>query len=275
MLKQLKKQGNCYLVLLVFIFYKLVVEVSAIELNGDFIQGGIIFGKSSTEDKVFYNNQNIPIDKKGNFLIGLGRNHPKVGDLKIIKPNKQIIKKNIKIEQRKYEIQKINNLEKSKVTPPEKFFKRIKDEGIKIRKAKSSDVNFSYYQVGFQMPAQGIITGVYGSQRILNGIPKRPHYGIDIANKIGTPILAPSDGVVVLVEKNLYFSGGTIIISHGRGLSSSLLHLNDILVEKQAIIKKGEVIGFMGESGRATGPHLDWRMELRGVRIDPYLLIKK
>ena len=125
------------------------------------------------------------------------------------------------------------------------------------------------------MPAQGIITGVYGSQRILNGIPKRPHYGIDIANKIGTPILAPSDGVVVLVEKNLYFSGGTIIISHGRGLSSSLLHLNDILVEKQAIIKKGEVIGFMGETGRATGPHLDWRMELRGVRVDPYLLIKK
>ena len=275
MLKQLKKQGNCYLVLLVFIFYKLVVEVSAIELNGDFIQGGIIFGKSSTEDKVFYNNQNIPLDEKGNFLIGLGRNHPKVGDLKIIKPNKQIIKKNIKIIQRKYEIQKINNLEKSKVTPPEKFFKRIKDEGIKIRKAKSFEVNFSYYQAGFQMPAQGIITGVYGSQRILNGIPKRPHYGIDIANKIGTPILAPSDGVVVLVEKNLYFSGGTIIISHGRGLTSSLLHLNDILVEKQAIIKKGEVIGFMGESGRATGPHLDWRMELRGVRIDPYLLIKK
>jgi len=275
MLKQLKKQGNCYLVLLVFIFYKLVVEVSAIELNGDFIQGGIIFGKSSTEDKVFYNNQNIPLDEKGNFLIGLGRNHPKVGDLKIIKPNKQIIKKNIKIIQRKYEIQKINNLEKSKVTPPEKFFKRIKDEGIKIRKAKSSDVNFSYYKEGFQMPAQGIITGVYGSQRILNGIPKRPHYGIDIANKIGTPILAPSDGVVVLVEKNLYFSGGTIIISHGRGLTSSLLHLSDILVEKNAIIKKGEVIGFMGESGRATGPHLDWRMELRGVRVDPYLLIKK
>ena len=275
MLKQLKKQGNCYLVLLVFIFYKLAAVVCAIELNGDFIQGGIIFGKSSTEDKVFYNNQNIPIDEKGNFLIGLGRNHPKVGDLKIIKSNNQIIKKNIKIIQRKYEIQKINNLEKSKVTPPEKFFKRIKDEGKKIRKAKSSDVNFSYYKAGFQMPAQGIITGVYGSQRILNGIPKRPHYGIDIANKTGTPILAPSDGVVVLVEKNLYFSGGTIIISHGRGLTSSLLHLNDILVEKQAIIKKGEVIGFMGESGRATGPHLDWRMELRGVRVDPYLLIKK
>ena len=125
------------------------------------------------------------------------------------------------------------------------------------------------------MPALGIITGVYGSQRILNGIPKRPHYGIDIANKLGTPILAPSDGVVVLAEKNLYFSGGTVIISHGRGLTSSLLHLKDIFVQENNIIKKGQVIGLMGDTGRATGSHLDWRMEIRGVRIDPHLLIKK
>ena len=123
------------------------------------------------------------------------------------------------------------------------------------------------------MPTQGIITGVYGSQRILNGIPKRPHYGIDIANKLGTPILSPSDGVIVLVEKNLYFSGGTIIISHGRGFTSSLLHLKDILVEEQSIIKKGEVIGLMGDTGRATGSHLDWRMEINGTRVDPQLLV--
>ena len=150
-----------------------------------------------------------------------------------------------------------------------------KKEGIKIKKAKSFEVNRSYYHSGFEMPALGIITGVYGSQRILNGIPKRPHYGIDIANKLGTPILAPSDGVVVLAEKNLYFSGGTVIISHGRGLTSSLLHLKDIFVQENNIIKKGQVIGLMGDTGRATGSHLDWRMEIRGVRIDPHLLIKK
>ena len=109
-------------------------------------------------------------------------------------------------------------MDESKVNPPEKVYEQIKKEAIKIRKAKSFEINTSYYNVGFKMPAAGVITGVYGSQRILNGIPKRPHYGIDIANKIGTPILSPSDGVIVLVEKNLYFSGGTIIISHGRGL---------------------------------------------------------
>ena len=124
------------------------------------------------------------------------------------------------------------------------------------------------------MPAVGIITGVYGSQRILNGVPKRPHYGIDIANILGTPVVAPSDGVVVMVEKDLYFSGGTVIISHGRGLTSSLLHLKEILVEKGSFVEKGKKIGLMGDTGRATGSHLDWRMELRGIRIDPNLLLK-
>jgi murein DD-endopeptidase MepM/ murein hydrolase activator NlpD len=248
---------------------------NALDIKGDFIQGGLLFGKTDLDDILFYNSKKVPIDETGEFLIGLGRKHPIFGELKVIKPTSETIIKKIEIKQREYKIQKINNLEKSKVTPPEKFYKRIKEEGFKIKKAKSFEVKKSYYHAGFEMPAQGIITGVYGSQRILNGIPKRPHYGIDIANKIGTPILSPSDGVIVLVEKNLYFSGGTIIISHGRGFTSSLLHLKDILVEEQSIIKKGEVIGLMGDTGRATGSHLDWRMEIRGVRVDPYLLVEK
>ena len=149
----------------------------------------------------------MPIDENGEFIIGLGRNHPKFGNLKIIKSENDTITKNIEIKQRKYKIQKINNLEKSKVTPPEKFYKRIKEEGFKIKKAKSFEVKKSYYHAGFQMPTQGIITGVYGSQRILNGIPKRPHYGIDIANKLGTPILSPSDGVMCVSGKKFVLLG--------------------------------------------------------------------
>ena len=274
-LKKLKTLHRFFLVLLVCFFYKLIFIAKAVELKGNFIQGGIIFGKTTLGSTVLYNNLKVPIDENGEFIIGLGRTHPKFGNLKIIKSKNDTIIKNIEIKQRKYKIQKINNLEKSKVTPPEKFYKRIKEESLKIKKAKSFEIKTSYYQAGFKMPTQGIITGVYGSQRILNGIPKRPHYGIDIANKLGTPILSPSDGVIVLVEKNLYFSGGTIIISHGRGFTSSLLHLKDILVEEQSIIKKGEVIGLMGDTGRATGSHLDWRMEIRGVRVDPYLLVEK
>ena len=274
-LKKLKKFNKIYLLLAVFFFNKIINTVNAVELEGNFIQGGIIFGKTNLGDKVLYNNTIVPVDEQGRFLIGLGRKHKKLGFLKIVSLDEKIIAKSIEIKQRKYKIQKINNLEKSKVNPPEKFFERIKKEGIKIKKAKSFEVNRSHYHSGFEMPALGIITGVYGSQRILNGIPKRPHYGIDIANKLGTPILAPSDGVVVLAEKNLYFSGGTVIISHGRGLTSSLLHLKDIFVKEENIVKKGQIIGLMGDTGRATGSHLDWRMEIRGVRIDPNLLIKK
>ena len=274
-LKKLKNYKNFFFIFFIFCFYKLAGFTNAVELRGDFIQGGLLFGETNSDNTVLYNNKAVPIDEKGEFLLGLGRKHPKYGELTVKTPDDKIVTKKIEIKQRKYHIQKINNLEQSKVTPPEKYFERIKKEVAKIKKAKSFEINNSYYHAGFRMPTEGIITGVYGSQRILNGVPKRPHYGIDIANKIGTPILSPSDGIVVLVEKDLYFSGGTIIISHGRGLTSSLLHLKDILVEEGSYIKKGEVIGLMGDTGRATGSHLDWRMELRGVRVDPYLLIKK
>ncbi len=250
-------------------------SASAIELNGSFIQGGLLFGKTQTINNVFYNDKNVPVDENGEFIIGIGRNHPTKGKIEVIENNNKKSVKILEIKQRNYKIQKINNLNKSKVTPPEKFFERIKSETRKIKAAKKIKVPISYYNAGFEMPAQGIITGVYGSQRILNGIPKRPHYGIDIANKLNSPVLAPSDGVIVMVEKDLYFSGGTIIISHGRGLSSSLLHLNKILVKEGNVVSKGQLIGLMGETGRATGSHLDWRMELRGIRIDPYLLIHR
>ena len=274
-LKKSRKSKKFFLILFIFSFFRLMDFTNAETLKGDFIQGGLIFGKTNPGNTIFYNNLKVPIDEKGEFIFGLGRKHPKFGVIKTINPNGKATTKQIEIKQRKYYIQRINNLEKNKVTPPEKFYKRIKREVNRIKKAKSTEVKEPFYYEGFTMPAEGTITGVYGSQRVLNGIPKRPHYGIDIANKIGTPILAPSDGVIVLVEKDLYFSGGTIIISHGRGLTSSLLHLKDILVEENNLVKKGQVVGLMGDTGRATGSHLDWRMELRGIRIDPYLLIKK
>ena len=274
-LKKSKKTRKASFSIITILLIQISAFVYAIDLKGDLIQGGLLIGKILVGESVYFNNKEVPVDEKGEFMIGLGRKHPSSGKLKIINKNNEIIEKNIKIKQRKYKVQKINNLKKSKVTPPEEFFERIKKEGSIIKKAKSVDIKHSHYHAGFTMPAEGIITGVYGSQRILNGIPKRPHYGIDIANKLGSPILAPSNGVVVLVEQDLYFSGATIIISHGRGLTSSLLHLKEILVEKGSFVKKGQLIGLMGDTGRATGSHLDWRMELRGVRIDPYLLIEK
>ena len=125
------------------------------------------------------------------------------------------------------------------------------------------------------MPAEGRISGVFGSQRVLNGEPKRPHYGLDVANKVGTPVIAPVDGIVTLTHQDMFYSGGTLVIDHGHGISSTYIHLNSIDVEGRAESPTRQVIGTIGATGRATGPHLDWRLNWFNTRLDPYLLIDK
>ena len=117
------------------------------------------------------------------------------------------------------------------------------------------------------------MTGVYGSQRVYNGVPKSPHYGVDIASPTGTPVIAPAPGNISLVEPNLYYSGGTLILDHGHGLSSTFIHLSAVSVELGQRVEQGEKIGEIGATGRATGPHLDWRMNWFKVRVDPQLLM--
>ena len=258
----------------IFLFFLLCSGAKALGLEGNFIQGGLVFGKLEQDGKVFFDDKIIPVDEYGNFLLGFKRKHKNQSIVKVIYDSGKILTKKINISERNYKIQKIDNLDKNKVTPPKSYYDRIKREVELIKKSKKIFYNFSYYKAGFIMPVEGIITGVYGSQRILNGVPKRPHYGIDIANKKGTIVVSPSDGIVVLSEDDLYFSGGTIIISHGLGLTSSLLHLSEIFVKVGEKVHLGQEIGRVGSTGRSTGPHLDWRMEINGTRIDPQLLIK-
>lgn len=266
------KKSNLY-TSIIFLLFIICLKSNSLELEGNFTQGGLVFGKLENNAKVYFDDQNIPVDKDGNFLFGFKRKHKSQSIIKVIYDSGKILSKKINISERRYKIQKINNLDQNKVTPPKSYYDRIKKETALIKKAKKIFFNLSYYKAGFIMPVEGIITGVYGSQRILNGEPKRPHYGIDIANKKGTSIVSPSDGIVVLVENNLYFSGGTIIISHGLGLTSSLLHLSEILVKVGEKVHIGQEIGKVGSTGRSTGPHLDWRMEINGTRVDPQLLI--
>ena len=255
------------------LFFLIFSSANALDLEGNFIQGGLVFGKLEHKAKVYFDNQIIPVDKYGNFLLGFKRKHKNQSTVNIIYDSGKTINKKINISKRRYKIQKINNIDKNKVTPPKSVFDRIIRETALIKKSKKIFYDISYYKVGFIMPVEGIITGIYGSQRILNGIPKRPHYGIDIANKKGTIIVSPSDGIVVLAQDDLYFSGGTIIISHGLGLTSSLLHLSEIFVKVGEKVYLGQEVGRIGSTGRSTGPHLDWRMEVNGTRIDPQLLI--
>ena len=187
----------------------------------------------------------------------------------------KLITKSLLIKKQNYKIQRIEGLPKRMVTPPESVYKRIISENKEIAKVRKLNSNVSFIFQNFVRPLKGIITGVFGSQRVLNGKPKRPHYGIDIAAKEGTEIIAPLDSIVRMAEKDLYYTGGTIMLDHGHGVTSVYSHLSKILVKVNENIKKGDIIGLVGSTGRSTGPHLDWRINWFEQRLDPSLLIKK
>jgi murein DD-endopeptidase MepM/ murein hydrolase activator NlpD len=174
---------------------------------------------------------------------------------------------------RQYEIQRLNGLPPDKVTPPPEVLERIRREKALVDEARRREIAQPYFLSGFAWPVKGRISGVYGSQRILNGEPRQPHYGVDIAAPSGTPVRAPADGIVTLAEPDLYFSGATLIIDHGYRLSSTLMHLDRIHARLGQSVRKGDIVATVGKSGRVTGPHLDWRMNWREARIDPALTL--
>ena len=158
------------------------------------------------------------------------------------------------------------------VTPPDDVIARIRADAGAVRAARAIDTPEPMFLSGFTWPAKGRISGVYGSQRVLNGQPRQPHYGIDIAAPTGTPVVAPADGIVRLA-KDLYFSGLTLMLDHGHGVGSALLHLDRFDVSVGDRVRQGDFLGTVGATGRATGPHLDWRVHWFDRRIDAGLLV--
>ena len=241
----------------------------AIEFNGKFIQGHFIIGKTEPNSKIFIDKKEIKVSKEGFFAFGLDRDRK--NDVVIESKIKGISEKITKqVQKRKYNIQRIDGLEEKKVTPPEEVYERIKNENKLIVAAREINSDLDFFKDKFIMPLDDpIITGVYGSQRILNGKPRWPHYGIDFAGDLGTPIKAMASGVVTLAERDLYYTGATLIFDHGHGISTLYMHLDEIFVEKNDIVNQGDIIGTVGSSGRSTGPHLDVRLNWFGTRLDP------
>jgi len=253
----------------ILIIFLLNFKVLAVEFDGKFIQGHFIIGKTDPGTKVKIDKKHVKVSKDGYFAFGLDRDRKY--DV-VITIEKDGVKEKItkRVQKRKYNIQKIDGLEEKKVTPPEEVYERIKKENKLIAEARAVDSDLDFFKDKFIIPVDdSIITGVYGSQRILNGKPKWPHYGLDFAQKEGTPVKAMLDGTVTLAQSDLYYTGGTLIFDHGHGISTLYMHMQKILVEKGQKVKQGEVIGMVGSTGRATGPHLDIRLNWFDTRLDP------
>ena len=251
------------------ILFFLTFQLHAIEFNGKFIQGHFILGKTDPGSKIIIDKKKIKVSKDGFFAFGLDRDRKYDVIIEIEKNGvtKKLVKK---VQKRKYNIQRIDGLEEKKVTPPEEVYERIKKENKLIANAREINSDLDFFKNKFILPLDNaIITGIYGSQRILNGKPRWPHYGIDFAGDLGTPIKAMADGIVTLSENDLYFTGATLIFDHGHGISTLYMHLDEIFVQKNDIVKQGDIIGTVGSSGRSTGPHLDIRLNWFGTRLDP------
>tara|TARA_B100000674_G_scaffold494918_1_gene520761 strand:+ start:1038 stop:1838 length:801 start_codon:yes stop_codon:yes gene_type:complete len=261
-----------FLFTFLFIFQSQIL--SAVEFKGKFEQGSFILGKTEPGSKVFIDKREIRVSEQGFFAFGLDRDRNNDVTIKIRNKGKlQTINK--KVLKRVYKIQRIDGLPPKQVTPPPEVFERIKKDNKLIGEARSIDTAYDFFKNKFIYPLDKyIVTGVYGSQRILNGKPRRPHYGIDFHAPEGTPVKAMMDGEVTLAEDDMYFTGGTLIFDHGHGISTLFMHMKDIKVKVGQKVKKGEIVGTLGQSGRATGPHLDIRLNWFEVKLDPVTILK-
>tara|TARA_B100001029_G_C15001913_1_gene418621 strand:- start:307 stop:1107 length:801 start_codon:yes stop_codon:yes gene_type:complete len=260
---------------LFFIFFLIfpLKNSHSIEFKGKFIQGHFIIGKTDPNSIIWIDKRKIKVTNDGYFVFGIGRDRKY--DLVIIREfNNKKEKFLKKVQKREYDIQRIEGLPKKKVTPPKEVYERIKRENKIIAKARAIDSNLTFFKKKFIPPLENsIITGVYGSQRILNGKPKWPHYGIDFAAKEGTKIKAMLDGTATMVEPDLFYTGGTLIFDHGHGISTLYMHMQKIFVKQGQKIKQGDIIGTVGSTGRSTGPHLDIRLNWFGTRLDPMTVL--
>lgn len=259
---------------LVFLF---TTPAQAVEvtLTGDFIQGGLVFGETRPGSRVRVDGITLSLSADGHFLIGFGRDAAKTAQLTVTGPDGVTEKRILKVATRDYKIQRINGLAKRKVTPNPEDIARIKADNAGIGRVRGLDSAEAFFASGFMWPVTGSISGVFGSQRILNGKPKSPHNGVDIAANEGTPIVAPADGRVALVHDDMFYTGKTVMLDHGLGLTSVYAHMSTILVTPGADIKKGQPIGKVGKTGRVTGAHLHWGMTLGRTHLDPALVVGK
>lgn len=242
-------------------------------LQGSFVQGGLLYGVLEPGQVLIYKGTAVKTSSGGRFVIGMGRDFAKQLPLQFKKADGSTAALSFAIESRDYKIQRVEGIARKIMSPSDASLKRIKQEQAQVVAARSEISELSGFLDIFSWPILGRISGVYGSQRVYNGVPGRPHFGVDVARPTGSKVLAPASGKVVLAHSDMFYSGGTVIVDHGHGLNSSFLHLSKVLVTVGQLVDAGDLLAEVGATGRATGPHLDWRMNWYDQRVDPQLLV--
>lgn len=240
-------------------------------LDGTLTQGALIRGFAGPGARVAFDGKPVRVAPDGHFIFGFGRDAPPHATLDVTFRDGSHLHRTLAVVRRHYDIRRINNLPPAEVTPPPETLVRIKQEAAEIDRAFARQSDSVAFETPLEWPVTGIITGIYGSQTFLNGQARQPHLGVDITAPAGTPIKAAAAGTVTLADTGLYFTGGTVIIDHGYGLSTLYIHLQNIAVRSGDRVTQGEIIGELGATGRATGPNLHWGLVWRDVRLDPAL----
>lgn len=262
--------------LYVFLMVSLItVSVQAeIQLSGEIRQGGLVLGKTSANNIVSLNDKILPVSEQGDYVFAFSRDDKTQYTLTITSPTGKVETKMFIPLTRDYKISRVKGISKKIMNPNKKAMIRAGEDRAAMVKVRKISSNLTDFSQGFIAPRNSRITGVYGSQRFYNGVPKNPHFGVDYAGQIGALVKAPASGTVLLWVPDMFYSGGTLVIDHGHGITSNFLHLSASLVKVGDSVKQGQVIAKVGNSGRVTGPHLDWRMNWHKVRFDPQLAMK-
>lgn len=263
--------------LMIFSFLQ-ISEAKALEICGDLKQGELVLVKNADAEGIIVsegvNNTEYDVGEDKIALIALHRDAPRKIKLRLYSSKAPATIYDLNVMPAKWDVQRVNGVSQHKVTPRQSHQKEINRELKDVNKALSTRSDYDFWHEEFIEPIKGgRINGHFGNQRIFNGIPKNPHNGTDIAVPEGTEVHAAGGGKVVLSGKDYFYTGNMVIIDHGAGLHTIYAHLQKSAVVVGDMVKKGDVIGYVGKTGRATGPHLHWGASLNGIRFRPYSLL--
>jgi hypothetical protein len=268
-------QGKLFGIALAALAFGAHASAATLTLDGTATQGGLVRGTVAPGATVTLDGKPVRVAPDGHFIVGFGRDAAPTAALDVIAPDGSVMHRDLAVTPRQWDVRRIDGLPEEEVTPDAETLARIHRESAEFGAALDTDSTALFFEQKLQWPVTGTISGIYGSQSILDGQPRAPHLGVDIAAPAGTPIKAAAAGGVSLAERDLYFTGGTVIVNHGYGLSTIYVHLSKLEVRRGDKVAQGQVIGTLGATGRATGPNLHWGVAWYRVRLDPQLVAGK